>query len=198
MPHSSAVLDEFVETIRSGGNFSEALVQQPKIFDRLYVNMVKAGEAGGVLDVVLERLALFMEKSERIKGKIKAAMTYPVIVVLLAVGIVAALMVVVVPKFEQIFSGLLKGQPLPALTRMVLMRQLFIQHNICSRPSHIGAWLVFRFILARKTRLGGRVADWLLIKSPVLGICFLRQRLRDSLGHSERCWRAAYRFFSAL
>ena len=169
----SAVLDQFVETIRSGGNFSEALLQHPKIFDRLYVNMVKAGEAGGVLEVVLERLALFMEKSERIKGKIKAAMTYPVIVVLLAVGIVAALMVVVVPKFEQIFSGLLKGQPLPALTRMVLGVSSFVQHNILASLI-IGSGLYVGFILARKTSMGERVADWLMIKSPVLGDLFLK------------------------
>ena len=167
------VLEGFVETIRSGGNFSEALVQQPKIFDRLYVNMVKAGEAGGVLDVVLERLALFMEKSERIKGKIKAAMTYPVIVVLLAVGIVAGLMVVVVPKFEQIFSGLLKGQPLPALTRLVLSVSSFVQHNIVVTVVIAGAaYVIFRF--ARKTILGERAADWLLIKTPVLGDLFLK------------------------
>jgi type IV pilus assembly protein PilC len=126
-----------------------------------------------VLDVVLERLALFMEKAERIKGKIKAAMTYPVIVVLLAVGIVAALMVVVVPKFEQIFSGLLKGQPLPALTRFVLSVSSFVQHNIIMTVA-IGTALYVGFILARKTIIGGRVADWLMIKSPVVGDLFLK------------------------
>jgi type IV pilus assembly protein PilC len=168
-----AVLDGFVEKIRSGGNFSEALVAHPKIFDRLYINMVKAGEAGGVLDVVLERLALFMEKSERIKGKIKAAMTYPVIVVMLAVGIVAALMVVVVPKFEQIFSGLLKGQPLPALTRGVLSISSFVQHHLIVTIV-IGTALYIAFVLARKTPVGERVADWLMIKSPVLGDLFLK------------------------
>jgi type IV pilus assembly protein PilC len=167
------VLDGFVENIRSGGNFSEALVAHPKIFDRLYVNMVKAGEAGGVLDVVLERLALFMEKSERIKGKIKAAMTYPVIVVMLAFGIVAALMVVVVPKFEQIFSGLLKGQPLPALTRFVLSISSFVQQHMIVTIA-IGSALYVAFALARKTMVGETVVDWLMIKSPVLGDLFLK------------------------
>lgn len=148
-------------------------MQYPKIFDRLYVNMVKAGEAGGVLETVLERLALFMEKTERIKGKIKAAMTYPVIVVLLAVGIVAALMVIVVPKFEQIFSGLLKGQPLPALTRFVMSVSYFVQHNIVMTLI-ISAAAYALFIAGRKTVMGGRVMDWLLIKSPVLGDLFLK------------------------
>ncbi len=172
-PAFRAVLEDFVETIRSGGNFSEGLMQHPKIFDRLYVNMVKAGEAGGVLETVLERLALFMEKTERIKGKIKAAMTYPVIVVLLAVGIVAALMVVVVPKFEQIFSGLLKGQPLPALTRFVMSVSYFVQHNI-AMTLIISAAAYALFIAGRKTVTGGRMMDWLLIKSPVVGDLFLK------------------------
>lgn len=167
------VLEGFAETIRSGGNFSDALMKQPKIFDRLYINMVKAGEAGGVLDVVLERLALFMEKSERIKGKIKAAMTYPVIVVLLAVGIVAGLMIVVVPKFEQIFSGLLKGQPLPALTRMVLNASSFVQHNIVITVI-IAVAVYVLFKMGRRTLVGGRAADWLLIKTPGLGDLFLK------------------------
>lgn len=168
-----SVLEGVVETIRSGGNFSEGLLRHPKIFDRLYLNMVKAGEAGGVLEIVLERLALFMEKSERIKGKIKAAMTYPVIVVLLAVGIVAALMVVVVPKFEQIFSGLLKGQPLPTLTRLVLNVSSFVQHHIILTAAlALGVYVLF--VAVRKTALGERAADWLLIKSPVLGDLFLK------------------------
>jgi type IV pilus assembly protein PilC len=172
-PGFRGVLESVVETIRSGGNFSEGLQRHPKIFDRLYINMVKAGEAGGVLDIVLERLALFMEKSERIKGKIKAAMTYPVIVVMLAIGIVAALMVVVVPKFEQIFSGLLKGQPLPTLTRLVLNVSSFVQHHIILTLA-LGAAMHGLFLAVRKTRQGERAADWLLINSPVVGDLFLK------------------------
>ena len=87
------------------------------MFDRLYINMVKAGEAGGVLDTVLERLAVFMEKAQRIAGKVKAAMIYPIIIICVAAVIVSVLMVFVVPKFQDIFSGLLKGQPLPSLTQ---------------------------------------------------------------------------------
>ena len=97
--------------------FSQALQQHPKLFDRLYVNMIKAGEAGGVLDVVLDRLAQFLEKSVRVRGKIKSAMTYPLIIIIVATLIVAALMVFVVPKFEIIFATSLKGQSLPALTQ---------------------------------------------------------------------------------
>lgn len=167
------VLESLAETIRSGGNFSDGLQQHPKIFDRLYVNMVKAGEAGGVLDTVLERLARFMEKAERIKAKVKSAMTYPVIVIALAVIIVAALMVFVVPKFEQIFSGLLKGQPLPVLTQAVMGVSYFVQRHIIVSAAVVAAVYV-AFQLFRKTRVGERALDWLAIKAPVLGDLFLK------------------------
>ncbi|HVU22799.1 MAG TPA: type II secretion system F family protein [Opitutus sp.] len=167
------VLEEVAETIRSGGNFSDGLQAHPRVFDRLYVNMVRAGEAGGVLDTVLERLARFMEKAEKIKGKVKSAMMYPVIVILLAAGIVAALMVFVVPKFEQIFSGLLKGQPLPALTRAVLGVSNFVKHNIVVSLGLVAVAYV-AFLLFRRTRVGTRALDWLAIHVPVLGDLFLK------------------------
>lgn len=172
-PAFRAVLEEMAEVVRSGGTFSEGLQRRPKIFDRLYVNMVKAGEAGGVLDTALERLARFMEKSERIKGKIKSAMTYPVIVMVLAAAIVAGLMVMVVPKFEQIFAGLLKGQPLPVLTRGVMAVSYFVQHNIIA--TLVLAFLAYgSFALLGKTDRGERGLDWLRLKLPVLGELFLK------------------------
>src|SRR3989339_1077193 len=98
------------EAVESGSTFSEALAQYPKIFDKLFINMVKAGEAGGVLEVVLERLAEFMEKSEKIKNKVKGAMIYPVVVLCAAVGIVGFLMTNVIPKFQEIFKDLMGGK----------------------------------------------------------------------------------------
>lgn len=168
-----AALERLEETIRSGGTLSDGLMLYPKDFDRLYVNMVKAGEAGGVLDTVLGRLALFLEKAERIKAKIKSAMTYPVIVVLLALGIVAALMVVVVPKFEQIFSGLLKGQPLPTLTRGVLGLSYFVQrHVFATMAIAVATYVIITAI--RKTAKGILVLDWLALKAPVIGDLFAK------------------------
>jgi type IV pilus assembly protein PilC len=135
--------------------------------------MVKAGEAGGVLDTVLERLARFMEKTERIKGKVKSAMTYPFIVILLAVGIVSALMIFVVPRFEEIFSGLLKGQPLPALTQAVLGFSYFVKdHVVASLGIAVTVWL--GFVVFRRTRPGTRALDRLTIRMPVLGDLFLK------------------------
>jgi len=167
------VIETLVENIRSGGNFSDGLLQHPKVFDRLYVNMIKAGEAGGVLGTVLDRLAKFMEKSEKIKGKVKSAMTYPVIIVVVAVGIVSALMVFVVPQFEKIFQGLLKGQSMPALTLAVIGVSNFIKHNILVT---LGLFFAFYFSFKawRKTQKGTYVVDWFLIKSPAIGPLFLK------------------------
>src|SRR5690606_4615835 len=111
------ILGDLSASIEGGSTFSEGLAQHPKVFNRLFVNMVKAGELGGVLEVVLKRLSEFMEKAQKIKGKVVAAMFYPVAVMLVAVVIMAVLMVFVVPKFKEIFAGTLgSGQSLPKFT----------------------------------------------------------------------------------
>ncbi len=115
-----AIMSGVAEDLRAGGSLSDALARQGRIFDRLFINMVRAGEAGGALDVVLERLADFQEKNLRLQGKIRAAMVYPVVVMLVAAVIVAGLLTYVVPRFKQIFADLLRGAPLPPLTRAVL------------------------------------------------------------------------------
>jgi len=103
------VLEKVADTVKSGGSFSDALSQHPKIFDRLFVNMVKAGEAGGVLSLVLSRLAGFKEKALKTKKKVQSAMVYPFVVIGVAVSIVTLLMIVVVPKFQAIFNDMLDG-----------------------------------------------------------------------------------------
>ena len=168
-----AVLEDLAGTIRSGGSFSDGLRHHPRLFDRLYVNMVKAGEAGGVMGEVLGRLAGFMEKSERIKGRVKAAMTYPIIVVVLAGAIVSGLMVVVVPKFEEIFATMLKGQALPALTRLVLGASTLISHHAVAAAGVLALGYA-GFVLFHRTRTGIRAVDWVLIKAPLLGDLFLK------------------------
>ena len=167
------VLEEIADTIRSGGNFSEGLAAHPKIFDRLYVNMVRAGEAGGVLSTVLERLSVFNEKSERIKGKVKSAMIYPIIISSVAFTIVSVLMVFVVPKFQEIFTGMLKGQPLPLLTQLLLSVSYFMRdHFLLTGGVMIG--LYFGFRVFKRTRVGARSIDWLLIHLPVFGDLVLK------------------------
>ncbi len=117
------------ESVEGGTTFSEALSQHPKAFNKLYVNMVKAGELGGVLEIVLTRLAEFAEKSQRIKGKVTSAMVYPLVVLTIAVGIVTFLMLFIVPKFEAIFKDMLGGRPLPFITQVIMDLSRFIQGN---------------------------------------------------------------------
>ena len=130
-----AILGELAVSIEGGSTFSEALAQHPKVFNRLFVNMVKAGEIGGVLEVVLKRLSEFMEKAQKIKGKVVAAMFYPCAVIVVATAIMGVLMVVVIPKFKEIFAGTLgNGQDLPKFTSFVLgvsdtIKDHFVPHH---------------------------------------------------------------------
>jgi type IV pilus assembly protein PilC len=172
-PAFKFVVDDCAETIRSGGNFSDGLSAHPKAFDRLYVNMVKAGEAGGVLDTVMDRLAVFMEKSVKVKQKIVAAMVYPAIISCVAGGIMMVLMVFVVPKFQEVFFTMLKGKPLPWLTSVVVAVADAIRLNILMVLAGVAA-LTVAFWLFKKSKFGTKVLHWLLLKIPVVGDLFLK------------------------
>jgi type IV pilus assembly protein PilC len=119
-PVMRTTMAQLASAVESGGTFSEALAQHPRIFDRLYVNMVKAGELGGVLEIVLNRLAEFQEKSQKIKGKVLSAMVYPIVVLVIAAAILTFLLIFIVPKFQQIFQDALPGKPLPEITLFVI------------------------------------------------------------------------------
>ncbi len=167
------VMAGLVEAIKSGGTLSEAMAHHPRVFDRLYLNMIRAGEAGGVLDVVLERLAHFQEKSLRLKGKIMAAMIYPLIVMAVAVAILTGLLVFVVPKFKQIFADLLKGAPLPPLTQLVLTVSDAVKtHYLLVLAAGVVAWFGFR--LFSRTPGGARLLASGAIKLPLFGDLFLK------------------------
>src|SRR6185295_15302006 len=105
------IVIEVSEDVETGSSFSEALAKHPKTFDKLYVNMVKAGEAGGVLDVILQRLAGFMERMEALKRKIIGASTYPIVVIIIAIAVVLAIMTFIVPKFEDVFKSVKVNMP---------------------------------------------------------------------------------------
>ncbi|MGA1194290.1 MAG: type II secretion system F family protein [Kiritimatiellia bacterium] len=167
-PGMKKALGEMADSIQSGSTFAEALAQHPKIYNKLYVNMAKAGEIGGVLDQVLLRLAEFMEKAQKIKNKVVGAMVYPLVVLVMAVGILTFLMIVIIPKFKEIFSELLDGQALPGLTQVVMN----ISETMTTRlPLVIGAIvvLVFAFKLAAKTKKGSYFVDALKLRMPVFG-----------------------------
>ena len=122
-------IDKLADGVQGGNTFSDALSLHPLIFNDLYVNMVKAGELGGVLEVVLNRLAEFQEKAAKIKGKVKSAMIYPAIVMSMAVAIMGFLLVFIVPKFEAIFHDMLGDKPLPAITTFVINVSKFVQND---------------------------------------------------------------------
>jgi type IV pilus assembly protein PilC len=142
IPAMGTCLNGISESIAGGGTFSEALTAYPKIFDNLYVNMVKAGEAGGVLEVVLNRLAEFAEKAQKIKNKVKGAMIYPSVVLLAAIGITGFLLTTVIPKFKQVFSDILGDASLPAVTEFVMGVSDFVQHNGLQILVGVGALVV--------------------------------------------------------
>src|SRR6059058_983929 len=122
-------IDKLADGVQGGNTFSDALSLHPLIFNDLYVNMVKAGELGGVLEVVLTRLAEFQEKAAKIRNKVVAAMVYPVIVITLAMAIMAFLLVFIVPKFEAVFHDMLGDKPLPAVTRFVINASNTLQNH---------------------------------------------------------------------
>src|SRR5438045_6974652 len=122
-------INKLADSVQGGSTFSEGLAQHPRIFNDLYVNMVKAGELGGVLEVVLTRLAEFQEKAQKIKNKVVAAMVYPLIVLVLVVAIMTFLLVFIVPRFEAIFHDMLGDKPLPAITVFVISVSGFVQNN---------------------------------------------------------------------
>lgn len=172
-PAFRAVTIGLAEAIQSGGTLSEAMAQRPKVFDRLYINMVKAGEASGVLDVVLDRLARFQEKSLQLKGKITAAMFYPIIVMSVAVVILVGLLVFVVPKFKQIFADLLKGAPLPTLTQAVLTVSDAVKNHYLLVIA-IAVVGFFALKIFARTPGGARFIDSATVKIPLFGPLFLK------------------------
>lgn len=161
------ILGELALSIEGGSTFSEGLAQHPKVFNKLFVNMVKAGELGGVLEVVLKRLAEFSEKAQKIKGKVKAALFYPIAVLIVAVGIMILLMCFVVPKFKDVFAGM--GFKLPGFTLFVLAVSDIIKNHILETLGGAVVFVIIFLIIIRKTKLGRLLWDKFKLKMPALG-----------------------------
>jgi type IV pilus assembly protein PilC len=161
------ILGDLSLSIEGGSTFSEGLAQHPKVFNKLFVNMVKAGELGGVLEVVLKRLAEFSEKAQKIKGKVKAALFYPVAVLVVAVGIMILLMCFVVPKFKDVFGGM--GFPLPGFTLFVLGVSDLIKNNILATMGVVVVCVMVFLLIINKTKLGRFLWDKFKLKMPALG-----------------------------
>ncbi|MDP9100167.1 MAG: type II secretion system F family protein [Verrucomicrobiota bacterium] len=161
-------INKLTDSVQGGSTFSEGLTQHPRIFNDLYVNMVKAGELGGVLEVVLTRLAEFQEKAQKIKNKVVAAMVYPIIVLVLALGIMTFLLVFIVPRFQAIFHDMLGDKPLPAITLFVIAISEFMQNHWAILLSVVVALSVGYKISAR-TAAGRAVLDRVKLRMPLFG-----------------------------
>ena len=167
-PVLKATIAKISDAVQGGSTFSEGLAQHPKIFNKLYINMVKAGEVGGVLELVLIRLAEFQEKAQKVKNKVVAAMFYPIIVLFIAVVIMGFLLVFIVPKFETIFHDMLNGKPLPMLTQFVIDTSRAVKDHFIVIALVIAA-LVVAYKMFSATA-GGKVAiDRLMLRLPLFG-----------------------------
>jgi type IV pilus assembly protein PilC len=173
------VTGDVADDVEGGSTLSEAMAKHPKAFNRLYVNMVAAGESGGVLDVILQRLAEFMEKAEKLKRRIKGAMIYPACVMSFAALIVGGIMVVVVPSFQEIFEDFDTDMPAPTLMLMAISNW-FIGKGPAADGSedHVPGVIIlalspfFAFLLVkllRQSKMGTLFLDKMFLKIPVLG-----------------------------
>jgi len=162
-----AIINTVRTDVESGSSLAEAMRKHPKAFDNLFVNMVAAGEAGGILDIILQRLSTYIEKIVKLKSQVKAALVYPVTVILIAAGVVTIILWKVIPVFAQLFAGL--GSEMPFLTRMVIGASNFVGRFFPFILIVIGA-LVFFLRQYHKTYRGRRVLDGILLKIPVIGM----------------------------
>ncbi|HVI71260.1 MAG TPA: type II secretion system F family protein [Pyrinomonadaceae bacterium] len=167
------ILLQVRQDVEEGSTLATAMARHPRVFDQLYSNMVEAGETGGILDLILQRLSTFIEKIVKLKRDIISAMIYPSAVILLAIVAVAVIMVVVIPQFQNIFLGLLgPGEQLPLPTRIVVGISNFLAGwgGLIILVSVIGIVVAVKFYY--KTPGGRRNIDWVLLKVPILGDIF--------------------------
>lgn len=161
------MLRQIKETVEGGSTLADALGKYPNVFDELFVNMVAAGETGGILDTILNRLSEYMEKAMKLKKRVKSAMTYPIIVLCIAVLVIGVIMVFVIPVFEKMFADF--GGALPGPTQIVVNASRLVRDNILYM---IGAVVLFVFAFKRyyKTEKGRALVDHYVLKLPVFGL----------------------------
>jgi type IV pilus assembly protein PilC len=159
-------IKDIKSSIEGGSTFAAALKKHPDIFDSLYTNLVAAGEVGGMLDTILSRLATYIEKAEKLKGRVKGAMVYPIVVLSVAAGAVSILLLFVIPVFAKMFADV--GAALPAPTQIVMDLSNFLRHYFLYMAIGIGV-LIYAIRTYYKTPSGKLVIDALLLKAPVFG-----------------------------
>jgi type IV pilus assembly protein PilC len=162
------IIREIQAAVESGETLSRALTRWPRIFNNLFVGLVRAGEVGGVLDETLNRLATFLEENERLRRKVKSAMVYPALVLFFATGVVLGLVTFILPQFVQVFKDLGIDDTLPAPTRMLVQISNFITHKWYMLLGGV-VLFVIAFSQYTHTRIGKRHWDWVKLKIPVFG-----------------------------
>jgi len=165
------VLETVVSDVRTGKDLSQAMGRHRKVFPKIYVNMIKAGEASGQLDTVLNRLADYQEAAARLKSEIKSAMTYPVISLIMVLGISLFLLVFIIPKFEEMFNNM--NVDLPWITVALLSTSVFLKNNVLlwSSACVLAGFGIFMYC---KTKNGATAKDWIMLRMPVFGPLFLK------------------------
>lgn len=165
-PTFKKMMKEIKDGVESGATFAETLKKYPKQFDDLFVNMIAAGEAGGILDTILRRLSNYMEKAAKLKAQVKGAMTYPMITIAIAVIVVGVIMVFVIPVFQEMFAGM--GGQLPGPTLIVVGISNFTRDNILYMIIGV-VLLIFAFKKFYATERGRKLIDNLSLKTPIFG-----------------------------
>jgi type IV pilus assembly protein PilC len=160
------ILKEITKDVEGGSTLAEAMKKHPKVFDDLFVNLVAAGEVGGILDTILRRLADYIEKAEKLKSRIKGAMTYPLVVVAIAIIVIAVILIFVIPVFEDMFAGF--GAALPAPTQLVVNMSRFMKGNFHFIIIALVA-IVVGIKQYRNSQQGRKTTDGLLLKLPIFG-----------------------------
>jgi len=165
-PTFKSILKAITKDVEGGSTLAEAMKKHGKVFDDLFVNLVAAGEVGGILDTILRRLATFIEKAEKLKSQIKGAMTYPAVVMAIAILVIAVILIFVIPVFEDMFKSF--GSALPAPTQVVVNMSRFMKGNFHWVILGLGA-LIYGFKRYRGTKKGKKQTDALLLRLPVFG-----------------------------
>jgi len=160
------ILKQITRDVEGGSTLADAMKKHPKVFDNLFVNLIAAGEVGGMLDIILQRLASYIEKSQKLKSRIKGAMTYPLVVMAIAIIVITVILVFVIPVFEDMFAGV--GSALPAPTQFVVSLSRFVKGNIHFVIAGIIA-VIFLLKQYRKSRGGRKKTDAIALKLPVFG-----------------------------
>jgi type IV pilus assembly protein PilC len=165
-PTFKAILKEITKDVEGGSTLAEAMKKHPNIFDSLFVNLIAAGEVGGILDTILRRLAQFIEKAEKLKSQIKGAMTYPIVVMAIAIIVISVILVFVIPVFEDMFKSF--GSALPGPTQIVVNMSRFLKGNIHWVLIALGL-LIYGFKRYRGTAAGRKQTDTIFLKLPIFG-----------------------------